>query len=490
MVGALRERWLTLTRRLSVPDEAGERWWCTLHAAYSEPHRYYHTLEHLSDLLRLSDAHARIIEEREAVELAIWFHDVVYEPRSAFGANEDLSADLFCAFAAEAGCLDGALVERVGAWIRATKAHACSAADPHDCRLFVDMDMAVLAREPAQYDSYAAQVAAEYAHLWRPLYWYGRAAFLGKLATASRPVYATAPFAELEAAARANCAREARALRGRLATSLGAAAVCAAVAPLALLPPAASAAVAGAGAGALARGLGAAALAAAGAHWAFAARGFVAYPYASLPRGTVAVFAASFNPPHAGHLALLRALCGQYEHVHALVSTNAAKVYAVSGEARAELLAEMLRAEGLRNATAVSHAGYVWRYALSVGAECLYRGVRTWASDGVHERSLEALNYAGPLLLGPLKRPVPTRFLGADPRYAHVSSSLVRRRLREAVAASSAAPTPAAATSEPAEPLECARRTDAARAALSGLLPEPCVPAAARLYAPAQLPRG
>jgi hypothetical protein len=46
--------------------------------------------------------------------------------------------------------------------------------------------------------------------------------------------------------------------------------------------------------------------------------------------------------------------------------------------------------------------------------------------DGPDERKLQILNTWGPLVLGPLWWPLPTVFLQGDPRYAHVSSTLIR----------------------------------------------------------------
>ena len=103
----------------------------------------------------------------------------------------------------------------------------------------------------------------------------------------------------------------------------------------------------------------------------------------------------------------------------------------MSAEARAELLREMVAADGggaLASRVEVHVvSGYVWRHAAAAGASCLYRGIRSWAADGLAEKHLELLNTAGPILLGPLVRPVPTRHLGADPRYIDASSTLVRK---------------------------------------------------------------
>lgn len=431
MTAALAERWLALCQRLTVADAAAERWWRELRARYSEPGRFYHTLDHLREMLALSDQHALVIEERDALELAIWFHDVVYDARGGGGGrNERASAEAFCRFAADAGCLDAALVERVSGWVEATATHTVPPeGGSTDLRLFLDIDMLVLAREPAAYDAYAAQVRAEHRHVWAPHYWAARARFLERLGAgseASQPIFHSAQFRHLERRARENLAREAGALRASLARALTVGSALAVCLPLALggAQLGSSPLARGGAAGVCALAAGASAL-----HWLFAARGFVPFPYADLPAGRVAVLAASFNPPHVGHLTLLRALSARYESVHAVISCNPAKAYLASPAERRALLAVMAQSAGLANVTVAVHDGYVWRYARAVGADCLYRGIRSWRADGPTERTLELLNWVGPVLLAPAGRPLRTRFLGADPRLAHVSSSAVRRAL-------------------------------------------------------------
>mmetsp|Transcript_12779 Transcript_12779/g.23111 ORF Transcript_12779/g.23111 Transcript_12779/m.23111 type:complete len:98 (-) Transcript_12779:349-642(-) len=65
-------------------------------------------------------------------------------------------------------------------------------------------------------------------------------------------------------------------------------------------------------------------------------------------------------------------------------------------------------------------------------AEIFFRGIRTWEKDGEEERNLHILNTWGPLLLGPLKWPVPTYYLEGKPEYNHISSTLIRNMCREA----------------------------------------------------------
>jgi predicted metal-dependent HD superfamily phosphohydrolase len=48
---------------------------------HSEPHRHYHTLEHVAEVLRIAGRLSKYAAEPNAVMLAAWFHDVVYDPR-------------------------------------------------------------------------------------------------------------------------------------------------------------------------------------------------------------------------------------------------------------------------------------------------------------------------------------------------------------------------------------------------------------------------
>ena len=88
----------------------------------------------------------------------------------------------------------------------------------------------------------------------------------------------------------------------------------------------------------------------------------------------------------------------------------------------------MVRAAGLPHVLVEVTDDYIWRLARTVGARRLYRGIRTWRQDGPAELLLELLNLVGPPLLAPCGAPLRTAYLQADPRYAHVSSSLVRQR--------------------------------------------------------------
>ncbi len=60
---------------------------------YRESHRHYHNDEHIDHCLALLDDVRPQLENADAVELAIWFHDVVYETGAS--DNERRSANWF-----------------------------------------------------------------------------------------------------------------------------------------------------------------------------------------------------------------------------------------------------------------------------------------------------------------------------------------------------------------------------------------------------------
>ena len=138
-----------------------------LRARYAEPHRHYHTLAHVEALLRHLDTHRALAVEPGHVEAAIWYHDVVYDPRAS--DNEVASADVARFELMSIGWL-GSDVERVASMVEASQHHQAADGD-RDTALFLDLDLSVLAASGPAYDAYAAAVRREFAEVpadaWR-----------------------------------------------------------------------------------------------------------------------------------------------------------------------------------------------------------------------------------------------------------------------------------------------------------------------------------
>lgn len=178
--------------------------------AWGEPHRHYHTLQHLRECLAHCEAAAMLARRPDDVELALWFHDAVYDPRR--GDNEQRSADWARSGIVAAGCAEG-VADRVAALVLATAGHEAPADDP-DAQLLLDIDLAVLGAGEVRFAEYERQVRAEYAHVAEADWRAGRARVLEGFLSRPR-IYATAPYHDaLEQRARANLARSLAALAG------------------------------------------------------------------------------------------------------------------------------------------------------------------------------------------------------------------------------------------------------------------------------------
>jgi predicted metal-dependent HD superfamily phosphohydrolase len=112
-------RFDALWKRCSSLDGAANTThvWGNLIKRYSEQHRHYHNARHLVFCLHQLDLAASYIENTDAIEMAIWFHDLVFEPRAK--DNEERSAALF-KIAANA-CFPPSFVDTVSEIIVATK---------------------------------------------------------------------------------------------------------------------------------------------------------------------------------------------------------------------------------------------------------------------------------------------------------------------------------------------------------------------------------
>lgn len=200
----LAARWHALTTPL-LPDAARrEAVFQELAAAYGAPERHYHTLHHLSTLLnRLETVPLR---DAVVVQLAVWFHDVVYS--SLRSDNEAKSAALALAFLRETS-LEPARQQRVAFLIERTADHTQpQPPDDLDLLYFLDADLSILGAPEADYWAYARQVRREYRLVPDLLYRPGRRKVLAKMLAAPELFRTPEMRAELDAAARHNLAAE------------------------------------------------------------------------------------------------------------------------------------------------------------------------------------------------------------------------------------------------------------------------------------------
>jgi len=172
-----------------------------LKARYAEPHRHYHTWNHLEQM----GEHARTLnlDHLDEVVLAILFHDAVYDPRAT--DNEQRSADLMRTMMNEHASPE--VLDKAETLILATANHRVPEGIPSDlaetCACFLDMDLAIFAAYEPDFVAYDEAIRKEYAHVPEPEYRRGRAQILERFLARPR-IYLSEPFSALEFTARHN----------------------------------------------------------------------------------------------------------------------------------------------------------------------------------------------------------------------------------------------------------------------------------------------
>jgi predicted metal-dependent HD superfamily phosphohydrolase len=193
-VDALRRLW-----PLTDADPLRDR----LLRAYGDPRRGYHDQRHLAEVLGHVATLAAEATDVDAVVLAAWFHDAVYdgtrddEERSAVLAEHELAA---------AG-VPAATVEEVARLVRMTADHRPAEQDRNG-QVLSDADLAVLAAAPDRYADYVAGVRAEHPLVSDSEFRAGRAAVLRNLLAKPTLFHTATARSRWETSARANVARE------------------------------------------------------------------------------------------------------------------------------------------------------------------------------------------------------------------------------------------------------------------------------------------
>jgi predicted metal-dependent HD superfamily phosphohydrolase len=180
-------------------------------AAYAEPQRYYHNLEHIAEMLKVVGRLADTAANLPAVQLAVWFHDAVYDPKAK--DNEARSAQLAVELLQPLG-IPTPTLDHVATLINAT-AHGTPAEIDADTAVLLDADLAILAAEEKRYRRYASAIRQEYVWVEEEAYRTGRAQVLANFLARPRIYLTERMFVAAEEAARVNMAAEIESLKDK-----------------------------------------------------------------------------------------------------------------------------------------------------------------------------------------------------------------------------------------------------------------------------------
>ena len=198
----LAQAWQTVLLRHSTSPDVGAVGQQLL-ARWAGPRRRYHDIRHLRDVLGYVELLVGHADDADAVRLAAWYHDAVFE---AGPDDEELSARQAEADLTALGVPAG-FVAKVARLVRMTTDHNPAPGD-RDAEVLVDADLASLAISWEEYRRNSADIRIEFAHVPDALFRSGRAAIVAALLAAPALYRTPTARARWEQAARVNLRAE------------------------------------------------------------------------------------------------------------------------------------------------------------------------------------------------------------------------------------------------------------------------------------------
>ncbi|MCH9740232.1 MAG: hypothetical protein K0U38_05270 [Epsilonproteobacteria bacterium] len=142
-----------------------ESLWREVESKYSEPHRHYHTLAHLTSLYSVLLPLKREIQNWDIILFTLFYHDIIYNVFSK--ENEEKSA-MFAQTQLLKLDIEERHIKKVITMILATKHHKKSY--DNDTQIFLDADLSILGSENKNYYIYTQEIRKEYAHYDNEVY--------------------------------------------------------------------------------------------------------------------------------------------------------------------------------------------------------------------------------------------------------------------------------------------------------------------------------
>jgi predicted metal-dependent HD superfamily phosphohydrolase len=168
----LLHHWENTLKPFNVDPMISNKAFFQLVSIYSHPSRYYHSLQHIHSVLTtidiLNDIFKPSVQDLSSVQLAAWFHDVVYNTQ--IQDNEEKSAE-YAAEMLKNLAIPVRNITKIQHLILCTKNHQ---ADDIDSQVLLDADLAILAADAVQYQEYSQAIRQEYAWVSEAEYIAGR----------------------------------------------------------------------------------------------------------------------------------------------------------------------------------------------------------------------------------------------------------------------------------------------------------------------------
>lgn len=173
---------------------------------YSEKYRHYHNIEHIKKMLSEVENHKTEIENYNDLVLAIWFHDVVYNPLKK---NNEHKSAVYAKKKLKKISVSEESVKHIAYMIERTAEHfKFSEKDTPETKLLLDLDLMSMGSPREIYMQNTENINKEYSIIPQKAFNKGRKAFLEKMLNVERLYRTEYFFNKYEKQARENIAYE------------------------------------------------------------------------------------------------------------------------------------------------------------------------------------------------------------------------------------------------------------------------------------------
>lgn len=153
----LKNIFIELAGKYAAENNIVHSLWNEIEKQYTQPKRFYHTLDHLENLMNQLEPVRNQAGDWESIVFATCYHDIVYNVLKK--NNEEKSAELAKKRLAQLQVPDSVIHSTVEL-ILATESHKLH--QQNDINLFTDADLAVLGSDWIAYERYSRQIRKEY----------------------------------------------------------------------------------------------------------------------------------------------------------------------------------------------------------------------------------------------------------------------------------------------------------------------------------------
>lgn len=169
---------------------------------YNQPHRYYHNLKHIQEVLQIIDTLNNSVCDLYSLKIAAWFHDLIYDPQA--NDNEEQSTHIASIYLTQLN-ISQSTINTVNELILSTKDH-----QPfnENSKILLDADLAILGANPSEYNNYCRAIRLEYSWLNNQDYCQGRKKVLENFLEQNQIYYTPKMYKLKEKQARINLLNE------------------------------------------------------------------------------------------------------------------------------------------------------------------------------------------------------------------------------------------------------------------------------------------